>query len=153
MAVSSKYSSQFGGGQLLQVSLTSKKDIFFFLPSSDQHFDIHHPVWSVVRGRRLEPYRPAKPLCRYYCWLPCAPRRCFVLKHLCRKAAIVWPCPHPWGRCARGFAHTLPSLSVSRDVFPFSSSLLMPSLPQGLRLQHAGTSPCQPNCIFFVAML
>lgn len=140
-------------GQVFQVSLTSKKGIFFFLPSSDQHFDIHHPVWSEVRGRRCEPYCPAKPLCRYCRWLPCAPRWCFVLKHLCRKAAIVWPCPHPRGRCARGLAHTLPSLSVSRDVFPFSSSLLMPSLPQGLRLQHAGTSPCQPNCIFFVAMI
>lgn len=82
-------------GQVLQVSLTSKKGIFFFLPSSDQHFDIHHPVWSEVRGRRREPHCPAKPLCRYCRWLPCAPRWCFVLKHLCRKAAIVWPCPHP----------------------------------------------------------
>lgn len=125
----------------------SPEGITFFPSTSDQHFNIHPLVGLEVRKKATSLSARLNSLKVLQC----------VLKRLCRKAAIVWPCPWPRGQGAGGPcqqpgshpAFHIPLQGCFLVLFGSADAPSQalagtgwPSPPQGL--QPAGASPSQP---------
>lgn len=155
---SCKRSSQFGKGQMLQVPAAPQK-VVLFSPLQVINISTSTLLW----GQKLREKAIRLPaLLNSLKVLQC------VLKHLCRKAAIVWPCPWPWGQRAGG-PHQQPC-SHPALLIPLQGCFLVllgsadaqlcrplqaqcPSPPQGLRLQSARASPFLATVGSFAAVL